>query len=160
MSLLPFHMPRARTFWFGPAVSDGFQFRRHHQGFSIFNPDISDASQVLVDRRPGQGATIGASFLPQLVACHPVIVERFQEAWRSGPSSRLGRLPDASRQTGASVPFNSGMSSVWTRRIVALRRAKSSAVVARISGFVLLWTDTGQQGKPGHFDYRRISEDP
>ena len=35
VSLLTFHVPRARSLWLGPAVCDDFQIRRHHQGFGI-----------------------------------------------------------------------------------------------------------------------------
>jgi len=87
-SLLPFQAPSARRFWFGPAFCDDSQICRHHQGLGIFNPDISDASEVLVDRRSGQGATMGAGFFPELVASHRVIFERFQNglAHRAQPS--------------------------------------------------------------------------
>src|SRR5579864_1121540 len=52
-------------------------------------------------------------------------------ARRTAPSGRLRRLPDASRHTRGSVPFNSGMSSVRTgRRIDSWSRARSRADVA------------------------------
>ncbi len=108
MLLLPFQVPRARSLWFGPAVSDDFQIRRHHQGFRIFNPDISDASQVLVDRRPGQGATIGAGFLSQLVACHPVIVERLQDGLAQRAELPSGQIAGRIAANRSFCPFQFG----------------------------------------------------
>ncbi len=78
-NMLTFQAAGVWSFRFGPAFADDFQICRHHQGFGRFNPDVADTSQVLVNRRAGQSAMVATRFLPQFVARHPVIVERFQD---------------------------------------------------------------------------------
>ncbi len=50
VAVLTFPISRGWSLWFVAALSDDSQICGHHQGLSIFNPDVSGAAQVFVNR--------------------------------------------------------------------------------------------------------------